>query len=31
MKKKLMVGIISGAFILGAGSFAFAATNGEGE
>lgn len=31
MKKKLVVGIISGAFILGAGSFAFAAANGEGE
>lgn len=31
MKRKLLVGMISVAFILGAGSFAFAATNGDGE
>ena len=31
MKKKLLVGILSGAFILGTGTLTFAASNGEGE
>ena len=31
MKKKLVVGILTGAFILGAGTLTFAQTNGEGE
>ncbi|WP_458411922.1 hypothetical protein ACNQFZ_13820 [Schinkia sp. CFF1] len=31
MKRKLLVGMISGAFILGAGSLVFAATNSDGE
>ncbi|WP_019153614.1 hypothetical protein [Robertmurraya massiliosenegalensis] len=31
MKKKLLVGILSSAFILGAGTLTFAQSNGEGE
>ncbi|MDF1511044.1 hypothetical protein PZE06_23195 [Robertmurraya sp. DFI.2.37] len=31
MKKKLLVGILSSAFILGAGTLTFAQTNGEGD
>lgn len=31
MKKKLVIGMISGAFILGAGTLTFAQSNGDGE